>query len=211
MEQDPGLHTRAVAVLKVGLPLIAVALLFSVFLLRPSEDRGGEIIFSEADLDQLGQGLQISNPTFTGTTGAGDRFRFTADLVEPDAAPPTRASITHLDGEIDFEDGLRMEISAEGGDLEIPDQILDLAGSVKIRTSEGYDLQAERLSVDLAKGVIDGGGAVEGDGPLGRINSGTIHVAPTASGNDIRRFSFGNGVRVIYDPAESGAEPTETP
>ena len=52
------------------------------------------MVFSPGDVEALGEGLRISNPTFTGTTRGDDRFRFTADLVVPDAAPPERAAIT---------------------------------------------------------------------------------------------------------------------
>ena len=52
---------------------------------------GGNVVFSPGDVEALGSGLRIDNPTFTGTTEGGDRFRFTAELVEPDAAPPQRA------------------------------------------------------------------------------------------------------------------------
>lgn len=211
MAQGPGLHTRIVAILKVGLPLIAAAMLLSIFLIQPDGDQGGEIIFSEADLDQLGQGLQISNPTFTGTTRAGDRFRFTADLVQPDAAPPTRASITNLAGEINFADGQRLDVKAQGGELEIASQILELAGDVRLHGATGYDLAADRLSIDLAKGVIEGSDEVETTGPFGNIASGTLRIAPSGAEKDIRLFSFGNGVRVIYDPPDAGAQDTDTP
>jgi lipopolysaccharide export system protein LptC len=39
-------------------------------------------------------------------------------------------------------------------------------------------------------------------GPLGTITSGSLHVAPAAEGENARRFSFGNGVKLIYDPPD---------
>ena len=41
-------------------------------------------------------------------------------------------------------------------------------------------------------------------GPLGRITSGSLHVAPAAATGEARRFSFSGGVRVVYDPPGSG-------
>ena len=102
MAAGPGLYSRVVAVLKVGLPLIALALLAGLFLAPREEERG--VVFSPGDVEAFGEGLRISNPTFTGTTRGDDRFRFTAELVVPDAAPPERAAIerpagTNLGGE----------------------------------------------------------------------------------------------------------------
>ena len=36
------------------------------------------------------------------------------------------------------------------------------------------------------------------------ITSGSLHVAPAAATGEARRFSFSDGVRVVYDPPGSG-------
>ena len=200
MATGPGLHSRIVAILKVGLPLIALGMLASLFLIN-AEDGGGEgLVFSRGDIEALGSGLRVSNPLFTGTTRGGDSFRFTAELVVPDAAPPERAKITALSGEVDLVDGPVVEVDAADGDLHIPTQRLDLSGAVRIETSDGYSVSAEKVTLDLKAGALVAGDAVESVGPLGRIDSGSLMVAPAAETGDARRFSFGNGVRLIYDP-----------
>jgi lipopolysaccharide export system protein LptC len=212
MADGPGLHTRIVAVLKVGFPILAAGLILSVFVFRPSQDEGGEIVFSEGDVDDLGTGLQITNPTFTGTTREGDSFRFNAELVEPDAAPPTRATISTLRGEIQFAGGQRVNISAEAGALEIPERTLGLEGTVRLRTADGYQLSADQLTIDLDEGVLTGRGDIDGTGPMGRIRSSTLRLAPTQAGASDRRISFGDGVHLIYDPDRDPANPSdETP
>jgi lipopolysaccharide export system protein LptC len=203
MAADPGLHSRIVGILKVGLPLVALGMLASIFLVQTDDSLGGNIVFSQGDIDALGEGLKITNPTFTGTTAGQDRFRFTAALVEPDAAPPERARITTLAGEVALHNGPTVELEADTGDLHIPTERLDVAGDVRIRTSEGYRIHAEQATLDLAAGSIVAGNAVETTGPLGRIDSGSLAVAPAASSGEARRFSFGNGVRLIYEPSDS--------
>jgi lipopolysaccharide export system protein LptC len=203
MAADPGLHSRIVGILKVGLPLVALGMLASIFLVQTDDSLGGNIVFSQGDIDALGEGLKITNPTFTGTTAGQDRFRFTAALVEPDAAPPERARITTLAGEVALHNGPTVELEADTGDLHIPTERLDVAGDVRIRTSEGYRIHAEQATLDLAAGSIVAGNAVETTGPLGRIDSGSLAVAPAASSGEARRFSFGNGVRLIYEPSNS--------
>lgn len=196
-----GLYSRAVAILKVGLPLVAVGLLAALFLIQTEDGLDGEIVFSQGDLAALGSGLRISNPTFTGTTRDDDQFRFTAELVEPDAAPPTRARITALDGWITFRDGAEVEVSAATGALDIPAQRLDLSGAVRIATSDGYLLETDAVTLDLRTGVIAAGGPVETQGALGRIVSGSLRIAPVIPGGATHLISFGDGVRVVYDPA----------
>ena len=202
MASDPGLHSRIVGVLKVGLPLVALGMLASIFLVQ-TDRFGGDLSFSRGDIDALGKGLRITNPTFTGTTQGQDRFRFTAALVEPDAAPPERAKITTLAGEVALHNGPVVELEADSGDLHIPTERLDVAGNVRIRTSEGYRMAAEQATLDLRAGSLIAGNAVETTGPLGRIDSGSLTIQPAAASGEARRFSFGNGVRLVYDPPDT--------
>jgi lipopolysaccharide export system protein LptC len=204
MAVGPGLHSRVVAVLKVGLPLVAVGLLASLFVVQTDDRIGGEVVFSPGDVKALGSGLKVTNPTFTGTTRGEDRFRFTADLVEPDAAPPERALITALAGTLELHNGPEVTFTAATGDLDIPTQRLDLSGEVVISTSDGYRLVTDKATLDLRAGAFVAGDQVETTGPLGAITSGSLHVAPAAATGEARRFSFGDGVRLIYDPPDPG-------
>jgi lipopolysaccharide export system protein LptC len=204
MAAGPGLHSRVVAVLKVGLPLVAVGLLASLFVVQNDDRLGGNVVFSPGDVEALGSGLRIDNPTFTGTTRGEDRFRFTAALVEPDAAPPQRARITTLAGTLWLHNGPEVTVSAERGDLDIPTQRLDLSGQVVITTSNGYRMVTDKATVDLRAGAFVAGDEVVTTGPLGEITSGSLHVAPAAESGEARRFSFSDGVRLVYDPPDPG-------
>jgi lipopolysaccharide export system protein LptC len=201
MATGRGLHSRVVAVLKVGLPLVALGMLSALFLIQTEDSLGPGIRFTEGDLEALGSGLRISNPVFTGTTRDGAPFRFTAELVIPDAAPPEHAAIEELTGELALVDGPVIELEADAGELAIEAEELALSGDVRIVTSDGYSVAAERVTLDLEAGTLVAGDAVVTEGPLGRIDSGTLEIAPSAPGADqAHRFSFGNGVRLVYDP-----------
>jgi lipopolysaccharide export system protein LptC len=70
---------------------------------------------------------------------------------------------------------------------------------VQIETSDGYRMDTDRLHVDLASGRIEAADGVQSTGPLGQIDAGGLAVEPTGD-DDARLFTFGGGVRVIYDP-----------
>jgi lipopolysaccharide export system protein LptC len=194
-----GLHTRVVSILKVGLPLVALGLLAALFLVQP-DDRIGGVVFSRGDVAALGSGLKVTNPIFTGTTEGNDRFRFTAAVIVPDAAPPKRAAITDLAGTLDLHEGPQVSLKASTGDLDIPTERLDLSGAVVITTSDGYRLESDRATLDLNAGTMIASDDVVGTGPLGRITSGTLMVSPASETGEERRFSFGDGVRLVYQP-----------
>ena len=129
MAAGPGLHSRVVAILKVGLPLVALGLLLGPVprpARRPARRRGG-LVFAPGDVEALGSGLVIRNPTFTGTTRGGRTASASPPrTVEPDAAPPQRAAITTLAGDVELADGPTVTVSAATGDLDVPTQRLDL-------------------------------------------------------------------------------------
>jgi lipopolysaccharide export system protein LptC len=201
----PGLYSRAVAILKVGLPLIAIAMLAGLFVTSEGPRGGGELVFSPADLAALGQGMRVTKPVFSGVTDAGDRFRFTAAEVTPDAAPPTRAAIDALAGRIDFADGRGVDVRARTGDLDLRAQSLRLEGEVALDSDDGYAFDADRVDVDLRAGSMVATGGVGGDGPMGRIDARTLTVSPPAEAGVGRRFLFEDAVRVVYDPAAAPA------
>ncbi len=201
MAVAPDLYSRFVVILKVALPLVALGMLSALFLIQ-TDDRlgGGELVFSRGDLAALGSGLRVSDATFSGTTRGDDRFRFTAELVRPDAAPPTRADVTGISGTIDLLDGPSVSMRAPGGSLDIASENLTLTGEVGIETSDGYRIRTGAVAIDLRAGTLQSGEPVTGEGPLGRIDAGSLEISPAATGIDARRFFFGNGVRVVYDP-----------
>ena len=96
-----------------------------------------------------------------------------------------------------------VELEADTGDLHIPTERLDVAGNVRIRTSDGYRMAAEQATLDLRAGSLIAGNTVETTGPLGQIDSGSLTIQPAAASGEARRFSFGNGVRLVYDPPDT--------
>lgn len=206
-DHAPDFRTRLVAILKVGLPLVALGMIGALFLI-PADDgpQGGGISFGEGDMQALGEGMSVARPILTGTSESDDRFRFTAERVVPDAAPPTRADMTQVAGEIDFARGTTMRVLAPMAALDLESQRIALAGPVLIDTSDGYEMRAATMDLDLARGMLEATQSVTATGPLGEITSGSLRIEPvdegaSAEGNDdARLFSFGNGVRLIYVP-----------
>jgi len=62
---------------------------------------------------------------------------------------------------------------------------------------------AEQATLDLKAGSLVAGNTVETTGPLGRIDSGSLTIQPAAASGEARRFSFGNGVRLVYRPSDT--------
>ena len=133
MANGPGLHSRIVAILKVG-PAAGCA--------RPPvgavpgadrrpDRRGGLLAGRRRGAREAG----CRSPTRPSPARPAVRTASASPptLVVPDAAPPQRAAITTLAGTIDLHNGPSVTVQADTGDLDIPTQRLDLSGKVAIR------------------------------------------------------------------------------
>ena len=178
-------HSRVVGVL-VGLPLVALGMLPRL----PRADRRPawrRPRLLAGDVEALGEGLRIANPTFTGTTRGQDTFRFTADLVVPDAAPPKRALITKLAGSSSSTAGrssgsrrtrrpARADRAARPGRERPHPHVGRLPhgrGAGDARPPAGSSSRGRRGD----------------DRPLGRIDLGSLTINPAAESGEARRFS----------------------
>jgi lipopolysaccharide export system protein LptC len=200
MATGPGLYSRIVAILKVGLPLLALAMLGSLFLFTDQEAPQGELAFSPADLAELAAGMEVLNPVLSGTTDANDAFRFSAAVVVPDAAPPTRAQAREITGRMSFVGGPEVDLAAEAADLDLETRTLALEGNVRVTTSTDYRLEAVRMQADLRGGILRAEDAVTAAGPMGTITARRLEVRPDPDNGGSRLFLFEGAVRLVYDP-----------
>ena len=208
MAEGPDLYSRLVAVLKVGLPLVALGLLAGLFLNPGGEaPRRRGCVFSDADLAALGSGMRVV---------AVDLQRHLARATTGSASPPRRwcrrgaAEAGDGDGaggQVDFASGQRMDLSAATAELDLAAQVMQLRGTVRDR-DRGRLPHGHRGAVEigLQAGTITAPEPVAADGPMGRIDAGTMTIAPADATGELRWFSFGGGVRLVYDPPAKQGE-----
>ena len=76
------LYSRIVRVLKIFLPLIAIVMLSSIFLLSRGNKSTNAIPFATFELEQRIKDQQVSKPIYTGTNEAGDDVRISAQTLK---------------------------------------------------------------------------------------------------------------------------------
>ena len=189
--------------LKVGLPLTALALLASVFLLSLRPELREGLTFSEADLRALGSGLAITNPRFSGSSIDGDLYDFEAKSVEPRDETLDAAKIDALTGTIRFQDGLLVDLEAPVADVDMVTETILWAEGLSLVTSDGYTAEAERADMDLNAGIVRGSGGIEATGPMGNITSRQLTISGTGGIDGLREGSsvvFTGNVKLRYVP-----------
>jgi lipopolysaccharide export system protein LptC len=197
-------RTARVGLLKIALPLTALALIAAVFVF-PREGLIGGLSVDRATIDLI-EGLRLEQPRFTGETSDGRPFTVTADWALPDGPDPETVRLGPVTGGIAVEDGLSLTLSAGGGELRPKDETLRLDGGVALETSDGYRLTAASALADLDAGALTAEGPISGSGPLGSVESETMRAARRAEGDYIW---FEGGVRVVVEPGRARPESEE--
>lgn len=215
--RDVSFYSRAVRWLKVGLPLLALALLSAIFLLPREHEFDFGLVYSTADLVALGEGLSVSNPRIAGSTEAGEPYVLEADSATPDSPDPERVELDRVRAAYTQAEGREIKLTAGQGVLRPRDQILRLEGGVNLTTSDGYKVETDVVSADLKAGSAFAPGPVRAEGPAGSIASGSFRArrvegAPEAQETGASRGEalgalkpgdylwFEDGVRVIWTP-----------
>lgn len=195
-------YSRLVALMKVALPLGAVALIAAIFL--SARDRGDLTdIFTPEELARLGAGLRLDNPRFAGVTDKGEPFVVRADWALPDSAMPRVIELEEPRGEIDLNDGRTVRVRAETGLLDRAAETATLRGSVRLETSDGYLIETGHVGVDLEERTARAPGTVTASGPRGTVEAGSMRARSGPGGIADGQIWFENGVRLVFIPREA--------
>ena len=191
-------YSRMVAWLKVLLPLMALALLSTLFLLSRSVDPMASIPFAEAEIQERLRDQQITGPFFSGSTTRGDQVSFSAGKMGMGQSDATTTA-QDLSAQIDLASGARIVFSSDTGSVDMAGDTSVLSGNVLITTSNGYKIKSDRLISAMSSLSVKSPNKVVAKGPLGALTAGSMKlIAPENSENT--QLIFTNGVKLIYDP-----------
>lgn len=191
-------YSRMVAWLKVLLPLMALGLLSTLFLLSRNIDPMASIPFADSEIKERLRDQQITGPFFSGSTERGDQISFSAKKMGTGSSIGTTIA-EDLSAQIDLASGSRIVFFADKGVVNLGQDISTLSGNVLITTSSGYKINSDQLITAMTTLSIESPGEVIAIGPIGDLTAGTMRL--DAPENDTNaQLVFTNGVKLIYDP-----------
>jgi lipopolysaccharide export system protein LptC len=191
-------YSRMVAWLKVLLPLMALALLSTSFLLSRSDDPMTSIPFAEAEIQERLRDQQITGPFFSGSTTRGDQVSFSAGKMGTGQSDGTTTA-QDLSAQIDLASGARIVFFADTGSVNIAGDTAVLSGNVLITTSSGYKINSDQLISRMSSLNVESPDKVVAEGPLGALTAGSMQLI-TPENAENAQLIFTNGVKLIYDP-----------
>lgn len=191
------LYSKAIVWVKIILPLIAVALLSSVFLLSGTPDPDAALPYAEVDVDQITRQQVVSQPRFAGTLDNGQEIVLTADTVTSDVDQTEQFEAQIIDGRLDLNLTEFLTVRATSGRFDMAAQMATLTEDVVLQSSLGYRLQSETLVMALDVINMRSPTPIHVTGPGIDVTADTMEMAGP-DGETILRFN--GSVRVLYDP-----------
>ena len=190
-----------VAWLKILLPLAALGILSTLFLLSKNIDPTTTIPFTTVDLRERAASQQVSSPEFAGATAEGDLIAFRAVSARPDPERTSRLFAESLDARIDLATGATITFSAEGGVVDETIDRAELSGDVIIESSMGYVVKADQLVSGMREIHAETPGPIVGFGPPGEFTAGRMLITSGETDDNVQML-FTKGVKLIYDPSD---------
>ena len=193
-------HSTAVAWLKVTLPLAALGILSTLFLVSRTVDPEAAIPTSKVDIAERVREPRLTMPTWAGMTGDGAALAVTATEARPASGGTTGASAQALQATIDLPDGGRVDLVADSGRMQADGLAMTVAGRVVVTTSSGYRIATEALTARMDRTDLTSDTPVTATGPAGTLNAGSMHLTEAGGTERAYVLVFNGGVRLIYDP-----------
>jgi lipopolysaccharide export system protein LptC len=190
-------YSTMVAWAKVALPMIALALLSTLFLFSRTPDPEASLPFSDVDIDQLIREQRLSRPRFAGTLDDGREITLVADTASATVRDPNTIVMSEIESRVALSQDAALTLSADLGDLDLGTQVVTLTGSVIALTTDGYRMITERLTVAMDTMRLASPEAIVLTGPGVTLEAGAMDM----TGADGDAFlSFTGGVRMLYEP-----------
>jgi lipopolysaccharide export system protein LptC len=192
-------HTRVVGWLKVALPLSALAVLSTLFLVARRIDPEAALPYAEVDVEELAREPRMTAPTYAGLTSDGATVTLSAGEARPAGeGAPARAAELQLD--LATPDGARTELVAATATMDHAARMVDLSGGVLVTTSSGYRLETEAVAVKLDRTGLESRTPVVAKGPAGEIRAEGMVLGPDDRTAGAYVLVFKGGVRLVYQP-----------
>ncbi|MFD1195213.1 LPS export ABC transporter periplasmic protein LptC [Seohaeicola saemankumensis] len=199
MDPRDGLRSRVITGLKIILPLTALALLSTLFLLSRTVDPTKSIPISRADLESRTGSQQITEPSFAGATEEGHLVAFIAANARVDPNQSERVIAQTMSARIDLSHGAQINITSLIGTVDDVQGIAILEGDVVLTSSTGYRVTTDMLTTSMREVAAESSGPISGIGPPGKLDAGKMTLSSDPQTGDVHLL-FTNGVKLIYDP-----------
>ncbi|WP_170379954.1 LPS export ABC transporter periplasmic protein LptC [Ruegeria conchae] len=194
-------YSRMVQFLKVLLPLTAIVLLSTVFLLSRSIETDVSVPFSQEDIEDRLAGQVITQPNYRGTTKKGEEVQIESTRVVQgsEGEEPTASQFR---GRFGMLNGGEIKLDSNSGLIRPDKGTATFVGDVVITTSDGIQVTTDLLNTSLEEIRGDTPGQVDGTGVIGTFSAGRMQFGTEKKDGPVH-ILFTDGVKLVYEPTKA--------
>ena len=166
-------HDRVIRILRFGLPLVigvvAAVLIFSPFTQRAEVS----FLLAKDKVEVAKERMRVTRAEYRGQDTKGQPFALIAgSAVQKNSAEPI-VRMEQLSGAINLADG-PATIAAAAGQYNMDTEQVAVPGAVRVRSADGYRIDASNVAIDLKSRSLVGKGGVNGTLNIGRFSANEL-------------------------------------
>lgn len=191
-------HSRMVQFFKVVLPLVAILMLSTVFLLSRSIETDVKVPFTQKDIDERLADQVVTQPNYQGTTRKGEEVQIEAIRAAQGSenSVPTAAEFR---GRMNLSNGNVITLDSNTGMIRPDKNTATFVGDVVITSTDGTEITTDLLNTALDEIRGDAPGQVNGTGIIGNFTAGSMTFGTEKKDGPVH-IIFTDGVKLIYEP-----------
>ena len=170
-----GSHDRLVGILGRVLPM-AVGVLAAFMVITPLSPRGEvSFLLDRTKVAMIDERLRVDNAMYRGKDNKGQPFSLTAGEAVQRSSAEGIVRMNDLVARILLPEGPAM-LSAQGGAFDISEDVVTVAGPLRLTAADGYNMVASGVSINLKTRQMVGSGGVSGAVPAGTFSANRIEA-----------------------------------
>lgn len=191
-----GSHDRLISFLARALPM-GVGVMAALMVITPLSPRGEvSFLLDRTQVSVIDERLSVDNAMYRGRDDNGRPFSITAGEAVQRSSAEGKVRMQDLMAQLLLEDG-PARLSAPGGVYDINQEVVEVDGTVRVRTADGYAMTATGVSFDLETRTMSGDDGVEGAVPAGTFSANSMR-----GDLDARTISLNGNARLTMVPGE---------
>ena len=166
-------HDRLIRVLRFGLPLV-IGVVAAILIFSPFTQRSEISFLLAKDKVQMAtERMKVVRAQYRGQDAKGQPFALLAgSAVQKSSAEPI-VRMEQLSGAINLADG-PATIVAASGQYNMDSERVAVPGTVRVRSANGYSIDASNVAIDLKGRSLIGSGGVNGTLNIGRFSANQL-------------------------------------
>lgn len=201
-------HSRLVAMLRKGLPILALVVLASYFVSTRLSVTVGDVTASISGFDVSDGNLRMVNPTLKGADKSNGKYVLTADHADQDIKNPKVIKLHAIKAEMDNPSGGWSRMEATRGVFDSKAERLVMQDRITVATSSGITGELKHATLDMGSQTLRSHRPVVFNLPNGKVTANALTLRSSAS-----ELTFRGKVHVhlVKPPKEEDAKKTASP